>query len=213
MTDDPETTPTPPPETAAPKISQRGLWLGIAAGGLLIAAGLWLVTARLPRLLAPADVTPPAAPEPARAVDARRIQATLFYVSEDGMNLVPQNRDVLYGATTAEQARHIVEAQVAPAPAGFVSAIPAGTTVRAVFLGAHSDAYVDLGPEAATGHGGGSLDEALAVYAIVNALTSNLPDVASVQILIDGKEVDALAGHLDLRQPLGRAGAWIRKGQ
>ncbi len=58
----------------------------------------------------------------------------------------------------------------------------------------------------------GTLDEALAVYAIVNALTTNLPDVTAVQILVDGKEVDTLAGHVDLREPLRRSSAWIRKG-
>ena len=33
-------------------------------------------------------------------------------------------------------------------------------------------------------------------------MTSNLPAVTGVQILIDGKEVDTLAGHLDLRRPI-----------
>ena len=36
----------------------------------------------------------------------------------------------------------------------------------------------------------------------MSALTSNLPAVTGVQILIDGKEVDTLAGHLDLRRPI-----------
>jgi len=40
------------------------------------------------------------------------------------------------------------------------------------------------------------------VYALVNALTSNLPAISGVQLLIDGKEIDSLAGHLDLRRPL-----------
>lgn len=209
----PDATPDVTPEVTPPKVSQRGLWVGIAIGGLLIAVGLWVVTAGLPGLLTRSDVAVPAPPEPAPAVEARRIQVTLFYVSDDGTDLVPENREVLYGATTAEQVRHIVEAQIQAPPDGRASAIPTGTRVRAVFLGAHSDAYVDLSPEIAAGQSGGSLDEALTVFAIVNAVTSNLPDVATVQILVDGKEVDSLAGHLDLRQPLGRAASWIRKGQ
>ena len=74
------------------------------------------------------------------------------------------------------------------------------------------DAYVDLGGAVVTGHTGGSLDEALTVYAIVNALAANLPGVSTVQILIEGQEVDSLVGHLDLRHPLGRALDWVRKG-
>ena len=63
----------------------------------------------------------------------------------------------------------------------------------------------------ARAHTGGSLDEALAVFALVNALTVNLPDITAVQILIDGKEVDTLAGHIDLRHPLRRALEWVRR--
>jgi hypothetical protein len=42
----------------------------------------------------------------------------------------------------------------------------------------------------------------LTVYAIVNAVTTNLPAVQRVQILVDGKEVDTIAGHIDVRRPL-----------
>jgi hypothetical protein len=51
------------------------------------------------------------------------------------------------------------------------------------------------------------------VYALVNALTVNLPEVEAVQILVDGKEVDTLAGHLDLREPLHKDLDWVEKGQ
>jgi hypothetical protein len=44
-------------------------------------------------------------------------------------------------------------------------------------------------------------------------VTVNLPDIAAVQILVDGKQVDTLAGHIDLRYPLGKALEWVRKGQ
>ena len=62
----------------------------------------------------------------------------------------------------------------------------------------------------ASTHPGGSLDELLTVYAIVDALTVNLPSITGVQILIDGKEVDTLAGHVDLRRPLPANRALIR---
>lgn len=203
---------TGPPEPAEPTDRPRELVRPAVIGALLVGLGLWLVLALLPSFLAEPG-TQPDAPIAPDTTGARRIQATLFYVSDDGAALVQVVREVPFGATPAEQARHIVEAQVLPPPDGYASAIPAGAKVRSVFLGAHGEAYVDLGPEVATGHGGGSSGEALAVFAIVNAITSNLPDVSAVQILVDGKEVDSLAGHIDLRQPIRRAGDWIRKGQ
>ena len=58
-------------------------------------------------------------------------------------------------------------------------------------------------------HAGGSLEEIFTVYALVNALTSNLPEIRAVQILIEGQEVDTLAGHVDLRHPLEQNMKWV----
>lgn len=208
MSDQPPT--VRPAVSTPPEPSRRGLRVGIVAGVVLLGLGLWLVTL-VPGWLSrdPSAPAPAATPE---ATSERRIQATLFYISDDGGDLAPVTREVPYGATPAEQARHVLAAQV-KTPDGYVSAIPAGTTVRAVFLGRRGEAYVDLSPEITKGHRGGSLNEALAVFAIVNAITSNVPDITAVQILVDGKEVDSLAGHVDLREPIGRSAAWIRKGQ
>jgi hypothetical protein len=43
---------------------------------------------------------------------------------------------------------------------------------------------------------------------VVNAITVNLPAIMRVQILIDGKEADTLAGHVDLRHPLRKNLKW-----
>ena len=189
------------------------LWALIAAGAAVLALGAWLVSALLPDLLTRPDAGAPAATAPATTVEeTRRIQAALFYVAGDGLTLTPVSREVVYGATPAEQARRILEVQVGAPPEGHLSPIPTGTTVRAVYLAANGEAYVDLGGAIISGHSGGSLDEALTVYAIVNALAANLPDVSTVQLLIEGQEVDSLVGHLDLRHPLGRALDWVRKG-
>jgi len=200
----------------SPQPSGRRRWMLVAGGAVAVLAVIWLVVAQLsgPQTgSGNGGVTEtPIAGVGTDAGEARRIQATLFYVSDDGTLLVPTTRDVLYGATPAEQARRIVEAQV-QTPAGLASAIPEGTIVRSVFLTASNEAYVDLGGAVQSGHTGGSLDEALAIYAIVNAVTTNLPEVVGVQVLVEGREVDTLAGHMDLRFPLARAADWIQKGQ
>ena len=73
-----------------------------------------------------------------------------------------------------------------------------------------ADAFVDLSAEARTRHTGGALDELFTIYAIVNAVTVNLPAISRVQILVDGKEVDTLAGHVDLRHPLEKNLKWVK---
>jgi hypothetical protein len=46
------------------------------------------------------------------------------------------------------------------------------------------------------------MNELFTVYTIVNVITTNLRDVQSVQLLIEGREADTLSGHVDLRRPL-----------
>jgi hypothetical protein len=173
----------------------------VAALGLVIAlvSLVLLFTLRGPGT-AGSPTPPPAGPAASDAA-GRTIKARLFYVSDDGMRLTSVERDVPFGEGV-EQAREIMNAQLAPPEAPLVSAVPAGTTLRALFITEQGDAYVDLSREAASAHPGGTLNELLTVYTIVDALTINLPAVRAVQILIDGREVQTLAGHVDLRQPL-----------
>jgi spore germination protein GerM len=201
----------------------KRMWVYLATGLAGAAVGLWLVTSWLPRWLmgthpaggtvASSQGATPASSGSSSGVDARRISATLFYIAPAGDVLVPVEQDVPYAAAPADQARRIVERQLAPAPAGQTSPIPAGTNLRALFLTSKGEAYVDVSKEIVSGHAGGSLQEALTVYAIVNALTVNLPDITSVQVLVDGHEVDTLVGHLDLRHPLRRGTRWVQKTQ
>jgi hypothetical protein len=167
------------------------------------AALVWGMFVGIPRWVAR---RPPPAPAQASApaVPGRKIKARLFYVSEDGAKLASTERDVTYGEGTAEQAREIIMAQVAPVAEPLVSAMPPGTTLRAIFVTPQGEAYVDLSGDVWRAHPGGSLDELLTIYSIVDALTVNLPAITLVQILVDGKEVETLAGHVDLRRPLGK---------
>lgn len=160
----------------------------------------------------PAASTSATAPGPdvkQQLAPGRKIKAHLFYVAEDGLGLTSVERDVMFGESPLEQARQIVIAQIAPVVDPTVSAIPAGTTLRTMFLGDKGEAFVDLSREITTAHPGGTLQELLTVYTIVNVLTTNMPAVTSVQVLVDGKEVETLAGHVDLRRPLAKNLAYL----
>ena len=180
---------------------------GLAAAWVLFFGLPKWYGARQPQTNVPVK-SAPASPSSSGTPAVRRITATLFYVADDGMSLVSVQREVPFGASVAEQARAIVEAQLA-APPPHVSAIPADTRLREVFVTDRGDAFVDLSGDVTAKHSGGSLDEILSVYAIVNALTVNLPAITRVQNLVDGKEVDTLAGHVDLRHPLAKSLDWV----
>jgi spore germination protein GerM len=175
-----------------------------AIGGSVALIGLiaWGVSRGLerfvrPRAPQPAPVATPAAP-------IAHITATLHYASQNGDSLVAVRREVPLAEGIVAQGRQIVAAQLEAAPMPYVSAIPAGTSLRAFYVTERGEAFVDLSSQISSGHPGGSLTELLTVYAIVDTVTANLPAVQRVQILVEGKEVDTIAGHVDVRRPLQR---------
>ena len=191
-----------------PKRLTPSQWAAI--GGTALAAVLfaWAVIAGLTRVLntpAPgtAAIDPPAAPPAIIDPAVPRIKATLYFASDDGLRLVPTEREVPLAEGVVAQARSILEAQLAAEPpAPLVSTIPKGATLRGIFVSQRNEAFVDLDPVIRTSHPGGSHAELMTVYTIVNALLTNLPNLQEVQILIGGQEADTLAGHVDLRRPL-----------
>lgn len=187
-------------------------YIPIAAAVLLIALAGWAVMRGLEWLVGVQPAAEQTTPEPAAPpAGVPRITATLFYGSADGQALVPIRREVALADGIVPQARAILAAQLQGAPAPYVSVIPEGTVLRAFYVTSKGDAFVDLSPEASSKHAGGSSTELLTVFAIVNAVTANLPTIQRVQILIDGREVDTLAGHVDLRRPLERDVSLVRE--
>jgi hypothetical protein len=179
-----------------------------AAVVFVMAAALFLLFV-VPRWYAPKAASPTTSPAGTASIPERKITATLYFVAEDGLSLVGLKREVPFGEAVVEQARHIVEAQLGAAPAPLTAPVPAGTTLRALFLTERGDAFVDLSADVTAKHTGGSLDELFTVYAIVDALTVNLPAITRVQILVEGKEVDTIAGHVDVRHPLQKNLKWV----
>ena len=196
-------------EHAPPEPTRR--YLAYAAGAifiLIVGVSLFVLGQRRGSETTP-DVTT-RLDEPGD-VDVRTGAAILFFVAEDGMALVEHEQLVEIDAAddSLTRARVILEHQLGEAPSPLESPFPAGTELRAVYLTPGGDAFVDLNREVTREHGGGSLDELFTVYALVNALTTNMPEVSAVQILIEGQEVDTLAGHIDLRHPLQGNMKWV----
>jgi hypothetical protein len=183
---------------------RRGLlFAGMAAFAVFAIIVVVLVIRTTPRFQTGTRAA--AAPSPtAPAPPGRKIKARLFYVSESGTKLTGIERDVAFADNAAEQAREIIAAQIGPVAEPLVSAVPTGTTLRALFLTDSGQAFVDLSRDVVSQHPGGTANELLTVYTIVNAVTANLPAITSVQVLVDGKEVDTLVGHVDLRRPLAK---------
>lgn len=188
--------------------------VGVAIAALLFAVLLMTGLSRLlsrpaPQTAVVEPVAPPAPPSTAPAVP--KIKATLYFASEDGLHLVASEREVALAEGAVAQARSILEAQLsAEAQAPLVSTIPKGAALRGIFVSDRNEVFVDLDPAIRTAHPGGTMQELMTVYTIVNAVLTNLPNLQEVQILIGGQEADTLAGHVDLRRPLRKNDSLIQ---
>jgi hypothetical protein len=138
--------------------------------------------------------------EPPARVE-RTINVKLFFQAHERDGLVMEERTVPFSADLALQLKAVVAALVVGSKSGLGATLPPDTRVLEVFVNARGTAYVDLSKEAAQGTAG-SHDELLSVYSIVNSLTVNFPAVKRVQILVDDRPAETLAGHVDLSRPL-----------
>ncbi len=85
--------------------------------------------------------------------------------------------------------------------------VPEDTRVNQVEVEAGL-AYADFSEELRTSHWGGSTGEILTVYSIVNTLAER-PEIDRVQFIIDGEEIETLAGHIELSEPLDPDPGWV----
>src|SRR6185436_6792593 len=167
----------------------RRRWVAIAVIGIAAVVFAVVLMTALSRLLsrpAPGTAAIDAAVKPAPPTTppaVAKIKATLYFASEDGLHLVATEREVPLAEGAVAQARSILEAQLsAEAPPPLASTIPKGSLLRGLFVSERNEVFVDLDPAIRTAHPGGSMQELMTVYTIVNAVLTNLPDLKEVQI-------------------------------
>lgn len=135
---------------------------------------------------------------------------SLLFGSTDGQGLGTELRKVRKKDTTLHQIKQLIDELIRGPNAVLVRTIPEGTKLNSVYLLSDGTLVIDFSREIQTLHTGGTTGEILTVYSIVNSVTMNFSQVETVQILIDGDEVETLVGHLDLEQPLTRDNRWLK---
>ena len=160
------------------------------------------------RLLKGEDLAPTVAPEV-----APEVQATLMVANDVDGTLVAEARSLPLPVDAEARARALL-GQLLEVYAGAGATHPVPGVPRAVLqvflLPAQAAdgkadrqaggqlAVVDLAGAFADGHPSGILTETLTVESICGTLHANLPQIAEVRFLVDGKPRATLAGHADL---------------
>lgn len=144
------------------------------------------------------------APEPVSAdstsVGIRAVR--LYFARGDGSGLVPESRERIEPSGLHDRVADLV-AELARGPEGRgARVLPAGTTLRHVYLDDDGTLTVDLSAAFLQGFRGGTSAEELAIGSLVRTLAANLPETKRVLLTCGGSPIVSLGGHLPLDRPL-----------
>lgn len=178
--------PSPPPRR--PRRRQMLLLVSLVALGIV----LYLAPDRYHRPRS-APQPEPVEPQPLRYV-------TLFYADAAATGLVSVIRQRPPCANDASCALDVVQALMESPPEGLVALFPPQTQVTRLEL-AGDGAVIDLPQDSVNRLSGGVMNEVLLLTGLADTLAVNFPQIRRVSVLVDGKAVKTLKGHVDLRQP------------
>lgn len=135
------------------------------------------------------------------------MQITTYQATKDALHITPEIHVVPKNIHPAQTALELLA--TASNQSKLISVVPPGTKILGVSVKNHI-AYANFNEQLIKNHSGGSTGEILLVAAIVDTLTE-FPEIQQVQILVNGKKVNTIAGHMDISEPLSRSEEIIKK--
>ena len=136
-------------------------------------------------------VTPPTAGPSEKVI--------LFVAYDDPGELHAQSISIPLSSGRQQRAQELLRALVnVYLQKGSPHRLAGSAEVRDVYPVQPGLAVVDVNSAFADGQTSGVLAEELTVVSLIQTLSSNIPGLMQVKLLVDGKERDTLAGHADL---------------
>ena len=171
------------------------------APAFLLTAVWLLLSWAAPAGAAQGDPGVPGEPQ-ARAPLVAESVAHLYFADPKGLLLTSEARVMPRQADACQRAHWLVTELMRGPRQGGLPTLPPQAELRALFVTHDETATVDFSAAVREHHPAGVRSELLTVYAVVNTLILNLPEVSAVKILIEGREAVTLAGHIALSAPL-----------
>jgi spore germination protein GerM len=132
----------------------------------------------------------------------KRKEVLLYFSDSEGEYLIGEKRKISKKNEVKQEAKEMILELVKGPRGKLIPTIPPQTKLLTLQINEAGMAKVNFNLALSKDHPGGSSAEMMTVYSIVNSLALNFPQIKRVQILIDGKPIETIAGHLSLRQPI-----------
>lgn len=130
-----------------------------------------------------------------------RFKASLYFSDANERFLAAEARFIPKGDNQSAQITEIVNALIEGPHAGLVRTIPEKSRLINARVDSNGVATVNFDSAFLENHPGGSSSEIATIYSLTNSITRNIPEIKKVKILVDGKELETLKGHIDARYP------------
>jgi spore germination protein GerM len=135
----------------------------------------------------------------------------LYFSDREDEYLVGEKREILKRGELNEEAKEAIIELIKGPKGKLVPTLPPRTKILTLRVNDQGVAEVNFNKALSKDHPGGSSAEMMSVYSIVNSLALNFPQIKRVQIFIEGKTGETIAGHLSLDQPISSKPDLIRR--
>jgi Sporulation and spore germination len=120
---------------------------------------------------------------------------------DSGQGWISEIRTIPGGGSEREELRQCLLELIAGPEKGGIPLFPSAVELDDVFIDGKGIAYIDLHFDGSYLNLGGVLAEMQTIDALVKSLTANFPSIFAIQILVNGRVSETLAGHIDVSKP------------
>ena len=139
--------------------------------------------------------------EKLKIVEERK-EIILYFSDRDGEFLIGEKRKIGKRIGVKEEAKEVIHELIKGPKGKLIPTLPPQTKCLNLKVDENGVAIVNFNKALSKDHPGGSSAEIMTTYSIVNSLTLNFSQIKQVQILIEGKTIETISGHLSLKQPI-----------
>ena len=135
----------------------------------------------------------------------------LYFSDENEEYLVGERNKITKRDRLDEESKEMVTELIRGPKGKLIPTLPSQTRLLSLHVDEEGLAKISFSKAFTADHPGGSSSEIMTVYSIVNSLITNFPQIKRVQILVEGKEIESIAGHLSLIRPVSSKPDLIKK--
>lgn len=143
-------------------------------------------------------------PRPVQIVSEETRSVTLYFANREADGFEAETREIPVREGLESEVEAVMAALIeGPRGRDGISAIPPGTALLQVFWSEETQTlYLNFNRTIVSAHPGGSAGEYYTLGTIIRTIGANFPQARNLQLLVDGHQVETLAGHYAIDRPI-----------